>query len=84
MKILFISDTHGEHQKLNNLPQADILIHSGDISKRGKDYEIEDFIKWLSSLDFRYKIFIAGNHDFYFESLLSDKKNSELKVFFFN
>lgn len=67
MKILFISDTHGEHQKLNNLPQADILIHSGDISKRGKDYEIEDFIKWLSSLDFRYKIFIAGNHDFYFE-----------------
>lgn len=68
MKILFISDTHGEHQKLNDLPQADILIHSGDISKRGKDYEIEDFIKWFSSLDFRYKIFIAGNHDFYFES----------------
>lgn len=67
MKIIFISDTHGEHQKLNNLPQADILIHSGDISKRGKDYEVEDFIKWLSSLDFRYKIFIAGNHDFYFE-----------------
>lgn len=73
MKILFISDTHGEHQKLNNLPQADILIHSGDISRRGKDYEIEDFIKWLSSLDFRYKIFIAGNHDFYFEGKIISK-----------
>lgn len=68
MKILFISDTHGEHQKLNDLPQADILIHSGDVSRRGKDYEIEDFIEWFSSLDFQYKIFIAGNHDFYFES----------------
>ncbi len=67
MKILFISDTHGQHRKLQKLPQADILIHGGDVSKHGEDHEVEDFIKWFSKLDFRYKIFIAGNHDFYFE-----------------
>lgn len=67
MKILFISDTHGQHRKLKNLPQADMLIHSGDVSRRGEDHEIEDFIRWFSQLDFQYKIFIAGNHDFYFE-----------------
>jgi Icc-related predicted phosphoesterase len=67
MKILFISDTHGQHRKLKNLPQADLLIHSGDVSRRGEDHEIEDFIRWFSQLDFQYKIFIAGNHDFYFE-----------------
>lgn len=67
MKILFLSDTHGQHRKLKNLPQADLLIHAGDISKYGEDHEIEDFIKWFSKLDFKYKIFIAGNHDFYFE-----------------
>lgn len=67
MKILFLSDTHGLHQKLGDLPQADILIHSGDISNRGRDAEVEDFINWFSSLDYHYKIFIAGNHDFYFE-----------------
>jgi len=67
MKILFISDTHGQHRRLKNLPEADMLIHSGDISKRGEDHEVEDFIKWFSVQDFQYKIFIAGNHDFYFE-----------------
>lgn len=68
MKILFISDTHGQHRKLKNLPEADMLIHAGDISKRGEDYEVEDFIKWFSVQNFQYKIFIAGNHDFYFEN----------------
>jgi len=67
MKILFLSDTHGLHQKLGDLPQADILIHSGDISNRGRDAEVKDFINWFSSLDYHHKIFIAGNHDFYFE-----------------
>ena len=67
MKILFFSDTHGQHRKLKNLPQADMLIHAGDISKRGEDHEVEDFIRWFSALNYPYKIFIAGNHDFYFE-----------------
>lgn len=69
MKILFISDTHGQHQKLKNLPEADMLIHAGDISKRGEAHEIEDFIRWLNKQDFEHKIFIAGNHDFYFEDV---------------
>lgn len=67
MKILFLSDTHGQHRKLKNLPQADMLIHAGDVSQRGEDHEVEDFIKWFSKLEYQYKIFIAGNHDFYFE-----------------
>lgn len=47
MKILFISDTHGQHRKLKNLPQADMLIHAGDISQRGEDHEVEGFIKMV-------------------------------------
>lgn len=61
MKILFISDTHGQHRKLKNLPSADFLIHAGDVSKRGEDHEIEDFINWFLKLNYQYKIFIAGN-----------------------
>lgn len=67
MKILFLSDTHSQHRKLKDLPEADLIIHGGDISKMGRDHEVEDFMRWFSGLDYQYKIFIAGNHDFFFE-----------------
>ena len=72
MKIVFISDTHGQHRKLKNLPKADLIIHGGDVSKLGKDHEVEDFIHWFLRLDYAHKIFIAGNHDFYFEDYSRD------------
>lgn len=46
---------------------GDIIIHAGDATGRGESGEIEPFIKWYGQLDFRYRIFIAGNHDFGFE-----------------
>lgn len=66
MKFVTISDTHGAHKNLV-LPKGDVLIHAGDISKRGTKYEVEDFLAWFAALDFEHKIFIAGNHDFFFE-----------------
>ena len=63
MKILHMSDTHGLHGKLGNLPYADVVVHSGDLSFSGSVYEAEDFIRWFSSLPYRHKVFIAGNHD---------------------
>ena len=63
MKILFFSDTHKLHRKLKNLPEADLLIHGGDVSKTGADHEVEDFIHWFSALKYKYKVFIVGNHD---------------------
>ncbi len=32
MRILHISDTHGQHQQLSDMPEADVIVHSGDIS----------------------------------------------------
>lgn len=66
MKIVAISDTHGLHQQVE-LPKGDILLHAGDISERGRELEVISFFNWFSTQDFKYKIFIAGNHDFYFE-----------------
>ncbi len=66
MKFIIISDTHGQHKNLT-LPKGDVIIHAGDISQRGKESEIIDFLNWFKDLDFKYKLFIAGNHDFFFE-----------------
>lgn len=70
MNITFISDTHGEHNHIpmEHLPGGDAIIHCGDISNRGYMEEIRVFLEWFSKLDqYTHKIFIAGNHDFFFE-----------------
>ena len=63
MKILHISDTHGKHQILKDLPNADVIVHTGDITEDGTEEEVKDFIEWFSGLSYAHKIFIAGNHD---------------------
>lgn len=79
MKICFISDTHGLHKRLE-VPAADILIHAGDFSGKGEEWQVKSFINWFTGLPHRYKIFIAGNHDFLaeedpecFQALLNDQ-----------
>ena len=67
MRILHLSDTHNLHRDLKDLPKADLIIHSGDISFSGEGKEAMDFIDWFTHLDYKYKIFIAGNHDFCLE-----------------
>ena len=71
MKIVIIADTHNKHHELT-LPPGDILIHAGDVSMNGEVSEILNFLNWFSVQDFSNKIFIAGNHDFFFEREIED------------
>ena len=71
MKVIAISDTHGYHDQLS-LSSGDMLIHAGDVSSQGSEQEIKDFLRWFSDLDYKHKIFIAGNHDFLFEQAESE------------
>lgn len=68
MKVVAISDTHNKHDALV-LPEGDMLIHAGDVSGQGKQLEVEMFLRWFSEQPFQHKIFIAGNHDFFFERM---------------
>lgn len=63
MKILHISDTHGAHRRLGELPAADVVIHSGDFTMTGSEAEAIDFLNWFCNLPYAHKIFICGNHD---------------------
>ena len=66
MKIVLVSDTHGVHDSIR-IPHGDLLIHAGDLSPSGTDREIAAAANWLGSLPHRYKIAIAGNHDWLFQ-----------------
>ena len=63
MKILHLSDTHGCHHRLHDLPEADVAVHSGDFCMVGTEAEAIDFLNWFCDLPYRHKIFICGNHD---------------------
>lgn len=87
MRITFISDTHNKHKHLtskdynNILGSGDVLIHAGDLTMGGLNYEINDFLEWFSNTNYDHKIFIAGNHDFGFETMTDiDPKYKEKGV----
>lgn len=63
MKILHLSDTHGCHRRLRDLPEADVAVHSGDFTMAGCEAEAIDFMNWFCDLPYKQKIFICGNHD---------------------
>lgn len=63
MRILHLSDTHGCHHLLRDLPEADVVVHSGDLCMVGTEQEALDFLNWFCDLPYRHKIFICGNHD---------------------
>jgi Icc-related predicted phosphoesterase len=66
LKIVTIADTHNKHNELS-VPTGDILIHAGDVTTNGEETEVLRFLRWFEKQDFQHKIFIAGNHDFFFE-----------------
>ncbi|EME41246.1 hypothetical protein DOTSEDRAFT_73608 [Dothistroma septosporum NZE10] len=61
ISVACISDTHS--LTTGNIPQADVLVHAGDLTNAGTRFEIQQQIDWLSSLPHAHKIVIAGNHD---------------------
>jgi Icc-related predicted phosphoesterase len=68
MKLLFLSDTHNKLVHFSHrLPEVDFIFHSGDYSNHGSQEELENFLDEFSKLKSKYKIFIAGNHDYIFQ-----------------
>lgn len=63
ISILHLSDTHGLHRQLPQLPDADVIVHSGDFTMAGTKQEVFDFVNWFCDLPYHHKILIAGNHD---------------------
>lgn len=63
MRILHISDTHNRHHLLRDMPDADVIVHSGDFTDMGTEAEVLDFLNWYIALPYKYKLFVTGNHD---------------------
>ena len=69
MRLVVISDTHGLHNQIQELPEGDVLIHAGDFMNSGDDPEdIRSFNRWLGKQPFEHRVVCGGNHDRYFQN----------------
>jgi Icc-related predicted phosphoesterase len=74
MKIVTISDTHGDLPDSACIPEGDIFIHAGDICPNWTHHWRNDgpvqmnwihdtFIPWLNKIPCSQKYIVGGNHD---------------------
>ena len=66
IKLSVISDSHNLHEQIK-IPDCDILIHCGDATYHGYEWELKEFFEWFVKQPAKHKIFIPGNHDESFE-----------------
>lgn len=62
MKLVCLSDTHGFHEQLR-VPKGDVLIHTGDCTRRGRPDEIRRFERWFAGRPHPHKLLVPGNHE---------------------
>lgn len=72
MRIVIISDTHSKHD-IVELPEGDVLVHSGDFTRCGSYEDVLNFAKWMNRQNFAHRICVAGNHDLCLESTHTHK-----------
>lgn len=65
MRIVAVADTHQFHGELS-VPEGDLFIHAGDMCRGGELDELAEAARWIRSLPHRYKVVVAGNHDWAF------------------
>lgn len=77
MKIVFVSDTHGDEDSLRRVVEFvkdyDAIIHTGDVLPYGVDYPcfISEYIKELDNI-----YFVRGNTDYFDGMSVMNKDNS--------
>ena len=67
LKFVCISDTHEAKHWHKEIPDGDVLIHSGDFTKYGSFNQTKEFVKKFSKLPHKHKVVIAGNHELSFD-----------------
>jgi len=65
IRIVCVSDTHNDDPTIY-IPNADILLHAGDMTDNGTPEELEKALNWIRKLPQKLKIIIPGALCFFF------------------
>lgn len=74
LNVVFISDTHGLHEKLKLPDDIDLLVHAGDFTETGlQKSEYAAFAEWFAEQKAKHKIVISGNRDVFMDPEKAEK-----------
>ena len=77
IKVVCISDTHNHTPEV---PDGDVLVHSGDLTSKGTFEELQAQLNWLNSLPHTHKFVIGGNHDLLLDDNYVDETPWRIQV----
>ncbi len=66
VRIVAVAETQTFEKDLAAIPDGDVFVHAGDMTRRGSLDEMEVVATWIRSLLHQHKIIVAGNHDWCF------------------
>ncbi|RYP79188.1 hypothetical protein DL771_000166 [Monosporascus sp. 5C6A] len=64
IRMIILSDAHGDDLKDVSLPRADVVLHCGDLTNDSRSADLERTLAMLRAIDAPLKLAIPGNHDF--------------------
>ncbi|CDH57284.1 calcineurin-like phosphoesterase [Lichtheimia corymbifera JMRC:FSU:9682] len=76
-RFVCVSDTHGKTAFNFPIPDGDVFIHSGDVTKYSHEEEWSKSIAWIASLPHSVKIVTGGNHDFDLDDRFGNVTNKQ-------
>lgn len=62
-----MADTHMFHRDWRSVPDGDVLVHAGDLTRGGSVDELLEVRDFLGALPHKHKVIVAGNHDWLFQ-----------------
>jgi predicted phosphohydrolase len=66
LTLVCLADTHMFHDDLRGVPDGDVLVHAGDLTRQGTSDELAQAMAFFTALPHPHKVFVAGNHDWLF------------------
>ncbi|RIA91774.1 Metallo-dependent phosphatase-like protein [Glomus cerebriforme] len=73
-RFVCMSDTHNSiDPNKYQVPDGDIFIHAGDMTRVGMIEEVRETVNWIKSLPHEHKVVIAGNHDLTLDETFYEK-----------
>ncbi|RUS34933.1 hypothetical protein BC938DRAFT_477670 [Jimgerdemannia flammicorona] len=72
-RFVCMSDTHNHIRYNFEIPDGDVFIHAGDLTRTGTLSDCQRTLTWLKDLPHRTKLVIAGNHDLTFDTAHYEK-----------